>query len=632
MQKLLKYIILFGIFTLPLINSRITELLWFSFSMPVSWNYEFTKVMFFNIWSSLVIFLFFIQQILKNSPSLQGRGLGGGLIFFYIILLISTIFSESPIISFLWNNEKSHSFLMWSNLVWLFIVFLSLFNTSPCLSLKERNSKLLFNQIIKTFIFSWIFVSIIGLKEYFFPTFNYWDLANRLFSTFGHPNYLSIFLVGLMPFLYSPLLTSPQGIKIIIFFLFLITLILTKSFIAIFLFFVFNLFYFWRLPSFSIKGSTFLWSMNKKGMDYKCFSILIIWIIILWFSLIYIFLPEKLHSFVSRFFIWETTLKIIFSDIKIFFIGWGAETLTHFFNNFKSEYLYIFENLGYTADRPHNILLNFFYHFGIWWLVVILWIYYKLLLGSFKPLLKTGQTHRSAPTKISLILIFIFLLFNPTDIVIYVLIIILLANLFNNLSPIKYKVGQSYRLNLGNFIFKILFLYITIFSIFWAYFSYKHYISEIYFYKNKYTKALENYKFTPELYFIKWDFEKWLSISKIKTQLYYKYKIRRTPLFTKKGQKVVSEFLNKYNYAENYFYIWDLFWDRWKKEIAKKYYKKWLEKLPDLWNKNSKYYNKFIVKRLKINDHRLTSKKYWLAKVLERINGTSSWYKKELEN
>ena len=37
-------------------------------------------------------------------------------------------------------------------------------------------------------------------------------------------------------------------------------------------------------------------------------------------------------------------------------------------------------------------------------------------------------------------------------------------------------------------------------------------------------------------------------------------------------------------------------------------------------------------KRLKINDHRLTSKKYWLAKVLERVNGTSSWYKKELEN
>jgi hypothetical protein len=32
MQKLLKHIILIGIFTLPIIKSRITELLWFFFN------------------------------------------------------------------------------------------------------------------------------------------------------------------------------------------------------------------------------------------------------------------------------------------------------------------------------------------------------------------------------------------------------------------------------------------------------------------------------------------------------------------------------------------------------------------------------------------------------------------------
>ena len=363
------------------------------------------------------------------------------LIPFYLILLISTIFSESPIVSFLWNSEKSHSFLMWSNLVWLFIVFSSLFYTSPNLSSKERNKRnIFFSKIIKTFIFSWVFVSIIGLKEYFFPTFNYWDLWNRLFSTFGHPNYLSIFLVGLMPFLYWPHLTSPYRRGIIG--LFIITLIFTKSFIAIFLFLIFNLYYFYNnLSSFRIKGlgapwgwSTFLWSMSKKGMDYKFFSLFLI--IILLFNLIYIFIPEKLHSFVSRFFIWETTIRIIFSDIKLFLIGWWTDTLTLFFNNFKSEYMYIFENLGFTADRPHNIILNFFYHFGVWWLIFISFIYYKVFSENVGVNLcvhsenNTGQTHRSAPTKISLILIFIFLLFNPTNIVIYLLITILLANLF----------------------------------------------------------------------------------------------------------------------------------------------------------------------------------------------------------
>ena len=242
MQKLLKYIILLGIFILPLINSRITDLLWFSFSMPVDWNYEFTKVMFFNIWSSLVISLFFINSVFSRGCRYAFPKI---IFFFYIILLISTFFSESPIISFLWNTDKSHSFLMWSNLVWLFIVFSSSFSIKGSTwgtKGMDYNGYISFPLIIKTFIFSWIIVSIIWLKEYFLPTFNYWDLWNRLFSTFWHPNYISIFLVSLMPFLYQEKWSINRSILL----LFIITLILTKSFIAIFLFLIFNLYYFWK--------------------------------------------------------------------------------------------------------------------------------------------------------------------------------------------------------------------------------------------------------------------------------------------------------------------------------------------------------------------------------------------------
>ncbi|MDQ7023100.1 MAG: hypothetical protein Q9M97_06265 [Candidatus Gracilibacteria bacterium] len=326
MQKILKYIILFGIFTLPLINSRITELLGLSFSMPVSGNYEFTKVMFFNIWSSLVISLFFIQKFLfKNSPSLKGRGLGDELILFYIIIIISTIFSESPITSFLGNSEKSHSFLMWSNLVGLFIVFKSLF-LSPVGGKYPKGDRgiISFPLLIKTFILSGIFVSIIGLKEYFFPTFDYGELGNRLFSTFGHPNYLGIFLVALLPFLYQK-----EGIinKIIIL-LFIITLLLTKSFIAIFLFIIFNIYI---SPFF--KGST------RRGRDYLPLFILLF---VFGFSLIYNFLPEKLHSFISRYFIWETTLRIIFSDFKIFLFGGGLDTLTFYFSITLNQNIFIY--------------------------------------------------------------------------------------------------------------------------------------------------------------------------------------------------------------------------------------------------------------------------------------------------
>jgi len=590
MQKILKYIILIGIFLLPLINSIITNLLWFSFSIPVDWNYEFTKVMFFNIWSSLVISLFFINNIFSRVWKFSYPTVG--LFIFYTIILLSTIFSESPIISFLWNNEKSHSFLMWSNLVWLYIVFSSLLSPLGGKYPKGDRGLISFTSIIKTFIFSGIFVSIIWLKEYFYPTFNYWDLWNRLFSTFWHPNYLSIFLVALMPF-FSSHLTSPKrrGIKGIIFILFIITLFFTKSFIAIFLFIIFII-----LKSAGQQRALALWIVS--------------FIVFFWFVVIYNFLPEKLHSFISRYFIWETTLRIIFSDIKLFLIGWWAETLTYFFNNFKSEYIYIFENLGYTADRPHNILLNFFYHFWIFGLVFILWVYYKIF--NYKVGNKNFYSLQILQSKISLILIFIFILFNPTNIVIYLFCIILLAKLY--LQNKNETVGSAGLQTLQN----IFIIFITLISIFWAYNSLKFYISETYSYKNNYAKSLNIYKNNPELYFQKWDFENWLKITKRKTVLFYKYTI----LFINNlDEKIIlsDNFLGEYNYAENYFYIWNVFWDLWKKDIAKEYYEKWLEKLPDLWNSDSKYYKEFLIKRLKIDDHRITSEKYWLKTILERL-------------
>lgn len=592
MQKLLKYIILVGIFILPLISSRITSLLWFSFSMPVDWNYEFTKVMFFNIWSSLIIVLFCINNIFSREcrtvfPTFL-------IIFFYIFLSLSTFFSESPIISFLWNNEKSHSFLMWSNLIWLFLVFRTIFHSSPSLYQRESNNgNLDFNQIIKTFIFSWIFVSFIWIKEYFLPTFNYGDLWNRLFSTFWHPNYLSIFLLSLIPFLYNSIFSfqissnKGRGIKGLILLLFIFTLILTKSFIAIFLFLIFNLYYFW----------------NK--IKYKKFLISLITLLL--FSLIYIYLPEKLHSFISRYFLWEATVKTIFSDIKMFLIWWWTETLMYFFDNFKSKYVYIFENLWYTADRPHNIFLNFFYHFWIFGLVFILGIYYKVFNFSIEKI--NINYVKLLEIKISLILIFIFLLFNPTSIVIYLISTILLAQLF-------YKdLGNA---GMNSLLKNIFILSIIIFSIFWAYNSYKFYISEANFYKKDFIKALEWYKYNQEIYFMIWKFEKWLNISKIKTQQYYFYKIRSENSILKKN-KICSEFLKNYNYAENYFYCWSIFWDNWREDLAKNFYKKWIDKLPDLWNENSIYYRNLLVKTLKINSHRLTSEKYGLKLILNRI-------------
>lgn len=67
------------------------------------------------------------------------------------------------------------------------------------------------------------------------------------------------------------------------------------------------------------------------------------------------------------------------------------------------------------------------------------------------------------------------------------------------------------------------------------------------------------------------------------------------------------------------FFCWDLYWEKQNKKTAKKYYILWLSKLPDLWNKNSKYYKNFIIKD-SINWARFFSPKYSnLLEILKKV-------------
>gem|GEM_PF-5138180 len=67
---------------------------------------------------------------------------------------------------------------------------------------------------------------ILSLKEYFFPTFNYGTLGSRAIGTFGHPNYLSLYILLLLPFL-----TKKKYFSLLL--LTIVTLLFTKSLLGI---------------------------------------------------------------------------------------------------------------------------------------------------------------------------------------------------------------------------------------------------------------------------------------------------------------------------------------------------------------------------------------------------------------
>ncbi|PID87700.1 hypothetical protein CSB07_00050 [Candidatus Gracilibacteria bacterium] len=561
MKKLINksiYIILsILLFCIPIINSHLLDFFGIKLGIYVNGNYEFTKVMFFNIISGIILILFGIKTFFNKKKVIIPKYT----LFFIIMILFSTIFSLSLYTSLFGNSEKGHSLIMFTNLLGVFIILLN-------------TQKKILNNLLKILIISALITCIIGIWQLYFPSFDYKELSDRLIGTFGHPNYISLFFLLIIPLLYpiNERYNIKKYIKIVFLFILLIGLILTKSFIAIFLTF------------------SYLFFVLFKNKKYKLYIFTIF--IFLGIILIIKIFPEKLSSLISRFFIWETTLKIIFSNIKIFFIGGGTETLSYLFDNYKSEYLYIFEQIGFTADRPHNIILNFFYHFGILGLIFILTIYITITKKFI---------NKKTPINISLFLGSIFLLLNFASIASYLLIILLFS--LSNSKVIKVKANY-----LG-----LIFIIIPILGI---YYSYKFYISEIYAYKNNYETAIKYFPYNPYNYYKIGDYKSGLEKEKLKSEKYYLTKIYSL----KNPEKDCKKLIKNYYSVENYLFCGNFLWEIGKYKDAKSYYKNGTKKLPDLWNDNSKYYNNIIIKKF-ISGNRFFSEKYSnIKQILKRIN------------
>ena len=570
MQKLIQILLIVLFVSLPLVNSHLLDLFWLKISnIYVNWNFEFFKVMFFNVLSWFIILLFSIKVTIKKENIKIPK-----IIYpLVLILFLSTIFSISPYISLFWNNTKAHSLLMFLNLIWVFIVLINE---------KKDFLKKLFNIII----LSSIFIIIIAIWQYFLPSFNYWELSNRALWTFWHPNYLAWYLLMIISLLLYKIEKSFSNVYIIILWLTIFTLILTKSAWAIFIMSLYLIYYFYKTSTYKYKNNIFI----------------LTWLVSLSLLIYYIinnFGYSKLYSFLSRFYIWETTLNIIFSDIKTLLIWNWFETLELIFEKNKSIYLYIYENIWFTADRPHNLLINILYHTGISWLIIIwLWIFHLV-----KNYLLSIKTNINTYFYEALILGLIFSIFNFLSIVSYLLIILLIVKILKNTTLNKTN---------NNIIITLIFI-IWFTSIIY---SSKYYIAETYVHRNNIIKAIKIHPYNQEYYYTIWDYQEGLNIWKIKQENYFYSKINSDK---KNIETNCSELIYYFSSVENYFYCWKYFEKLSKYELSNIYYKKWLEKLPDLRNNNSKYYDNLLLNKKEIK-HRFLSEKYSsISKIINKL-------------
>lgn len=589
-QKL--FWIILGIFLLILtwINSQIfSHISWGDFI--VNWNYEFTKIMFFNtlfpLFFIVLLLLWYFWKFKNQIP----KAIYYSLIFIYIIIICSTYFSAILFQSLFWWVGKWHWLIFWNNLILFFLSMYIFFKNIP-----EK-------YILGSMYISAIFLSIYWLYEFYFPSFEYWDLWNRLLAPFWHPNYIAWILLMIIPYSIELLRNSFNLISIFkiskdlfldnilqkilsigITLLLIYTLLLTKSVIAIFIC-ISYIFY------------ISFWENNKKYYFY-----FLTWVIIIGWFLIFKYYPEKLSSFISRFYIWETTLKIIFSDIKIFIFWIWAENLILYFNNFKVPELYLYENIGFNADRPHNIFLNFWVHFWVFWFLFISYISYKIIYGFSS---KNWWSY-------SLIGSLLFWSFNFPNIIGYLFFIIIYCfSLTRNTNNISYTVWI-----IKNKVSILLIIILFTISIIWSYYSYRIYSAEILVNQDKYTEALDVFPYNSDYYYNSYKLDEWLKIeNNFYSENYYLYNI----YFSFEKIESCEVLVKYYPSVENYFYCGEIIENKFWLEKAKYFYEKWIKKFPDVWNKQSKYLQKFSWKYI-INTWRILHPKFSnIKEILEKL-------------
>lgn len=581
LTKLLLYIL---IITLPLIHGRIFQTLWVDFALVVSGNFEFTKAIYFNIFSTLIFTVFFVEYIfISRKKILLWSREKNILTAICITLWTSTYFSLSPFTSLIWDLEKWHTTLLYIHIIWLYIVFRQLNNSDKI-------------WIIHTFIASGILAAILAIKELYYPSFDYGALSVRALGSLWHPNYLSGFLLLLLPFIFSPFPFAKKRIQvwiqITLICLFLTTIILCQSIFALFL----SCIYIW---CFINKNTQLIPSLLRIGLGWGIFfAIIVIWAL----TSITLYMPDKLHSFLSRFYLWETTFKIILSDYKILFFWAGLETLPYFFNSFKVPELYIYENFGFSADRPHNFILNIFYHFGLLWISIFFYFLF-LLQRKYLEVKRRGDGFKLWEY-ISFSVIILFLLywvFHYFSVVSYLLIIFVITLFLSK------KQAQNSSV-------KLLMSLIVFISIIWAFSSLRLYAWEVYYKKWEERNALEMI-FHPKYFLSFWETDKAQKLEWIISEKNYKTQI----ILSQDKQLWCDNFTKNYPSVENYFYCAEILEKQWKDILSKKYYNTWLTKLPDLWNENSVYWDNYFIKNT-ITGNRFFAPKFWdIRSVLEKV-------------
>lgn len=345
-----------------------------------------------TIFRSLILILIFSHGasfVLQNSAQIDKARFKKpiSIVFLCLILLliISTIFSPTPLVSFFGNYQRQLGLVSFLFIAILFIETLihakkkdfMLFAYSSFIAA----GLIAFYAVLQKFGFNVLFQ---GFQDNIFE--------GRVYSTLGNPDFLAQFLAPILPIGVSLIFSAKTQTKKILLFItnlvIAIALIFAQSrasIIGLILGTIILL-----ITSFSKRKKR---SFSKKSIKITIGTLLIaglIWGGITNFGLLktdrFTINPTSIRSVQSRLSIWTSALNLI-ADHPL--LGTGIDTFYLYFPQYANPDFYVMEEaLNITADREHNEILQF----GVWGGIPTMALYISLFILSLSLFLKTYKT------------------------------------------------------------------------------------------------------------------------------------------------------------------------------------------------------------------------------------------------
>lgn len=356
LNNVLRYIIVGGLFFVPLTLLVVSSSLFFPFITGKAFFFRILIEILFGTWIALMIFDPVYRP--KNSGLLMGLG---GLL---LILIAATVFGENPYRSFWSNFERMEGLITFLHLFAYFVILISIFK-------RER----LWHWFFHTFFGVGVILALYSLLQ-LVGWVEITQGANRITATLGNASYLAVTFLWLIFLSLVFFVDRGRSSKIVrasyLLFILVQTFFLfqTQTRGAV-LGFIAGLAITFSLIAWRERANIFL-------RRFAISSLVLMIVLVIGFLLVKDqvwvrnnLVLSRLSSISlsggqSRFIIWNMALKG-FQEKPI--LGWGPENFNLVFDKYYDPRLY---NQEQWFDRAHNIFLDWLIHAGLLGLVAYL--------------------------------------------------------------------------------------------------------------------------------------------------------------------------------------------------------------------------------------------------------------------